>query len=330
MLNESVFANIPLHKSAGPDGDGRRAYLNASGAFIGRGTPLLDFERDAAGQAYFAPRPVDELNRILSEGYGVPVDLSDRARTLAALAKAMNEGDAARAAIVLLYLRLPPLPSEAAAERLARADALLKAGRAKPGDLRRYNPNWPEQLRQPKGVPEGGRWTTGAASPGAAHAAGRPRSAASEPDKNPIDAAERLAQAGSSDRAAQDEVARRAIADIFETSQKQGREYGGLIYQDPSDGTPHATPPVPGSWHDVDMLSALKDVPEDFPVVAGYRTSVNTVLSDPVMIDIVTPDDANWSDRNLRGIYVGTASGNILYFNAATGEQTHSVGRIGQ
>ena len=50
MLNESVFANIPLHKSAGPDGDGRRAYLNASGAFIGRGTPLLDIERDAAGQ----------------------------------------------------------------------------------------------------------------------------------------------------------------------------------------------------------------------------------------------------------------------------------------
>lgn len=330
MLNESVFANIPLHKSAGPDGDGRRAYLNASGAFIGRGTPLLEIRRDAVGRERFAARPVDDLNRILSQGYGVPVDLSDRADALAALAKAKNEGNAARAAVLLLYLRLPPLPSEEAAERLAKANGLLKTESAKAGNLRCYNPNWPEQLRQPKGAPGGGQWAVDAASAGEARGAERPRSAASEPDKKLIDAAERVAQAGPSDRAAQDEVARRAIADIFEKSEKEGRPYGGLIYQDPRDGTLHATPPVPGSSipEKVDPLTAYGYVPQGFQVVATYRTSVNTVLSDRVSNEIITPYDARLSERTLYGVYVGTASGRLLYFDYATDTPTTYLGRI--
>ncbi len=61
-------------KIAGPKGDGRHAYLNENGVFIGRGTPLL--EKDADGR--WRPRQRQLLESLLTKGYGGEVDLESR------------------------------------------------------------------------------------------------------------------------------------------------------------------------------------------------------------------------------------------------------------
>jgi hypothetical protein len=58
-------------KLAGPRGDGRHAYINQDGAFIGRGVPLL--EQDEWGR--WKPRSETVLKRLLAKGYGAQVEL---------------------------------------------------------------------------------------------------------------------------------------------------------------------------------------------------------------------------------------------------------------
>ncbi|HLI11305.1 MAG TPA: hypothetical protein VKY65_06865 [Alphaproteobacteria bacterium] len=136
---------VKTSRLAGLKGDGRSAYLSEKGAFLGRGTPLLELRRDATDRSCWQPRPLEELERVLSAGYGVPIDLGSRMGALDAVARALSAGDAARAAVALLHARLPPLPGPAAARRLAEADRLAK-----------YSPS---QTRIPKGQAGGGRWT---------------------------------------------------------------------------------------------------------------------------------------------------------------------------
>jgi len=140
--------------TAGPEGDGRQAYVNADGAFIGCGTPLL--ERDAYGR--WTPRDTAVLEGLLTKGYGVPVALGGRAGRLRSIAEALNKGDLALAGISLVYLELPPLPSDAHAQAMAEADDLLS----------KYNRDQP---RAPKGDPDGGQWV-GGGDAGGGHASG--------------------------------------------------------------------------------------------------------------------------------------------------------------
>jgi len=107
---------------AGRDGDGVHAYLDDQGAFLGRGTPLL--EKDASGR--WRPRLQATLEWVLTKGYGVPVDLEWRMNGLAAVARALNKGDRSLAAIALVHAELPALPDERAAGRMAKADGLAK------------------------------------------------------------------------------------------------------------------------------------------------------------------------------------------------------------
>jgi len=58
-------------KLGGREGDGVHPYVNERGAFLGRGTPLL--ERDAIER--WRPRSRYVLERIVSRGYGTTVDL---------------------------------------------------------------------------------------------------------------------------------------------------------------------------------------------------------------------------------------------------------------
>lgn len=64
---------------------------------------------------------------------------------LAVVAKAMNRGDRALAAIALVHAEFPPLPDESGARRMRRLDAMLK-----------YNA---DEFRLPAGQPGGGQWT---------------------------------------------------------------------------------------------------------------------------------------------------------------------------
>jgi predicted chitinase len=125
-------------------GDGRQAYVNADGAFIGVGVPLL--ARDADGR--FRPRDGVVLEALLAKGYGAPVELGWRVARLRRVAEALNKGDLALAGISLLHLDLPPLPSDEHARSMAEADDLL---------AKTYNADQP---RAPKGDANGGQWVS--------------------------------------------------------------------------------------------------------------------------------------------------------------------------
>jgi hypothetical protein len=136
-------------KLAGAEGDGRNAYLNNDGAFVGRGVPLL--ERDPLSR--WRPRDRAVLERVLAKGYGVPVELGWRMTQLRNVANALNSGDLALASISLVHTKLPPLPSSDHARAMAIADGLLL----------KYNPNWEDEARAPKGNSAGGQWASEAA-----------------------------------------------------------------------------------------------------------------------------------------------------------------------
>ena len=92
---------------AGPKGDGRHAYVNKDGAFIGRGVPLL--ELGALGR--WKPRGNAMLEHLFVKGYGIPVELGWRIRQLRYVAQALNKGEMALANFSLVRAELPPLPS---------------------------------------------------------------------------------------------------------------------------------------------------------------------------------------------------------------------------
>lgn len=134
---------VTEYRLAGPNGNGRHPYLNGDGAFLGEGTPLL--EKDQSGR--WRPRPQSVLEKLLTTGYGIPVNLDWRMHKLACVAHALNRGDRSLAAITLVHTELPVLP-EGSPRRMAKADGLLKS----------YDPAEP---RVPAGSPGGGRWTSG-------------------------------------------------------------------------------------------------------------------------------------------------------------------------
>ena len=84
---------------------------DAEGLRIG-GTPLLT--RDARG--HWAPRDEGELNPALSRLYGFPLDLARKRAGLEVVAKALGNGEIARAQIAALLLQLPDPPAGGNAE----------------------------------------------------------------------------------------------------------------------------------------------------------------------------------------------------------------------
>jgi hypothetical protein len=128
-------------KIAGPKGDGRHAYLNENGVFIGRGTPLL--EKDADGR--WRPRQRQLLESLLTKGYGGEVDLESRMSGLRSVAAALNKGDIGLARIALVLAQFPPLPNAEGGCEMAEAYSLFV----------KYSDDQPRAAR---GSPEGGRW----------------------------------------------------------------------------------------------------------------------------------------------------------------------------
>ncbi|MEA1651824.1 hypothetical protein UAJ10_22770 [Nitrospirillum sp. BR 11164] len=100
---------ITEYRLAPPGGDRRHASVDGrAGACLGD-LPLLD--RSPSG--VWRPRDRAALESTLSRHYGGPVDLVGRMPALAAVARALTEGDVVRAHIALLHARLPPLPERA-------------------------------------------------------------------------------------------------------------------------------------------------------------------------------------------------------------------------
>jgi hypothetical protein len=93
--------------------------------------PIRFLVKTAAG---FVPRPIEELNVVLSRTFDQPIDCTDLWPRLRAVARALDAGNLPRAMIATQLLRLPVL-SKAEARRAA---ALAKAA---PDDPR--HPGWP-------------------------------------------------------------------------------------------------------------------------------------------------------------------------------------------
>ncbi len=132
-------------KLAGAKGDNVHPYLNKDGAFLGPRLALL--EKDERGRWRARPAPV--LKKILSEGYGSPVDMSRRVQSLEVVARALNDNNPALAAIALVQAQFPPLPDDLE----KGADAHLT------------------QPRVPAGSAGAGQWTSGGAVAAAGAAA---------------------------------------------------------------------------------------------------------------------------------------------------------------
>jgi hypothetical protein len=143
------------------------------------GVPLLHSTR-----ARFVPRPAAEIATLLKAAYGADGDPGRLHSRLGAIAKALNSGDFALAAIAAVHTRTPELSREAAL-RLANADEELAK--------RNFNPDEPRDWH--------GRWTTGGA---AAQASIAPREVESDRAGDPhlFDHRQRVADNATSSAAA--------------------------------------------------------------------------------------------------------------------------------
>jgi hypothetical protein len=126
---------------------GGDAYVAPEGFFLADGSPLVtvDFAKND-GRAQV--RPAIEIALLLEAAYGECADAAPLLKGLEAVARALDAGDLARAAIAAVHLGLPPMTDPAAPQRLVEADRLLKGS---------FDPNEPRDQR--------GRWTTGSAAP---------------------------------------------------------------------------------------------------------------------------------------------------------------------
>jgi hypothetical protein len=119
LTGVEVFPGIRFQRLA-PSGDAGGVSCDADGPAIG---PIRLLTKTDSG---FAPRPVEELNKVFAFVVGHPVDCSNLVERLRSVTKAMNEGERAQAVFSTLFLDLPPLTREQA-QRAAPAEKLLKA-----------------------------------------------------------------------------------------------------------------------------------------------------------------------------------------------------------
>lgn len=97
--------NFPLHREFRLSSrKGQGIFCDADGAFVGS-VALL--ERSGCS---WSVREADEVSEELGKAYGLPVDASSKCGAFAAIARALNAGDIARAQIVTLFLELPDPP----------------------------------------------------------------------------------------------------------------------------------------------------------------------------------------------------------------------------
>jgi hypothetical protein len=116
--------------------DAERISCDGQGAFVGD-VSLLQRAHVAGPASTWTVRPVAELNDELTARYRLPIDVTAKAGALALIAKALNRGDVATAAIATVHMQFPDPPSlakgvEVADETMRRAlelhrSRLLKA-----------------------------------------------------------------------------------------------------------------------------------------------------------------------------------------------------------
>jgi hypothetical protein len=136
MLDGSVIRMFGLTNEPG----GLGLNCSSAGLFLA-GVPLL-----RKTQAGFVPRPVSEIASLIKAAYGANGDPIRLQSSLGLIARALNSGDFALAAIAAVQTQTPELSLEAAA-RVANAEEKLSKQ-----ELAKYDPSEPRDWQ--------GRWTT--------------------------------------------------------------------------------------------------------------------------------------------------------------------------
>ncbi len=131
MVQSNYNHGIPEYRLY-PPGHPRGVSCDLDGPALGPIRLLVKSDRG------FELRPAEELRSLLERIFGCPFDCADISRGLRTVAKALNDGDLARAMMATLFLRLPVL-SEEEASRAESAEAMLKAS---PDDPK--HPGWPK------------------------------------------------------------------------------------------------------------------------------------------------------------------------------------------
>ena len=75
---------------------------------------------------HYRRRPMGEINRVLSAGYGAEIDLAEREPVLDRITKCLEAGEIGRAQLLALQLPLPDLASDDDVERLAKAEEIVR------------------------------------------------------------------------------------------------------------------------------------------------------------------------------------------------------------
>jgi len=165
-----------------PPGKGRGISCDGNGTFVGP-VPLLK-RRHVNGKEIWEPRDGSELSDALAERYGLPIDVSSKARGLASIARALNEGAIARAQLGTLHLQFPDPPPLA---KVSSRDELIKFIRELAGSgLLKANWDPTKHPRWSAGTPDskGGKFApkgTESAEPGIGHNGGPPLEAEEAP-----------------------------------------------------------------------------------------------------------------------------------------------------
>jgi len=84
-------------------------FCDADGLSVGD-VDLLERASDPRGANGWRPRATAQLNRELSQCYGLPIEIEPKARGLKSVADALARGDLVHAQMVALHLRLPDPP----------------------------------------------------------------------------------------------------------------------------------------------------------------------------------------------------------------------------
>ena len=151
------------------DAPGSGVSCNRNGLFVGE-TSLFEEKRDRAGRPEWRARALSDLNRDLSERYGLPIDFSAKMPAVAAIARSLGRGDLVQAQIATLLLQIPDPPKlsktdPTSGELTTLARQLRESGLLKADWDPEKHPRWP--AKRPDSV--GGRF---APSDAAARGAG--------------------------------------------------------------------------------------------------------------------------------------------------------------
>lgn len=124
---------------------------DARGAYVGS-VPLLARCRCSANVETWKPRSLEELNKDLSNLYGIPIDFARKIFGVTSISTALNENNIALAQIITLHLRLPEPPTtKSDLEFLLVMQAAHVSGMLKRGWDPTKHPRWPSGSAEGRG-----------------------------------------------------------------------------------------------------------------------------------------------------------------------------------